>query len=80
MTRQVTLKQVAARANRDPKFFKAVVANPRRVRSTLAKYDMQLSVKEELILKVGIAKIRKVEAVFIKSFGGWGRWPAFKFE
>ena len=83
MTRQVnlvTLKQVAARANKDPKFFKDVVAKPLSVRATLAKYEMRLSLKEELILKAGIAQIRKVESKFFTSFGGWGRWPTFNFK
>jgi len=76
--RKVTLRDVAARANKDPEFFDEVVKNATDPNRALVKYEMQLSQADAETLRKGIAAIAKVDLEF-QAFGGWGRWPRFNF-
>ena len=76
--RTVTLRDVAARANKDPEFFAAVVKQATDPNKALLKYEMQLSKADAETLRKGITAIAKVDLEF-QAFGGWGRWPGFGF-
>ena len=76
--KNVTLRDVAARANKDPEFFAEVVKNATDPNRVLLKYKMQLSETDAETLRKGITTIAKVDLEF-QAFGGWGRWPSFNF-
>jgi len=72
-----TLAEVAARANDDEDFFRAVIEGASNVDAVLARYDLKLSRRDRAFLEKGLRTVEKVRAQF-SAVGGWGRWPAIE--
>jgi hypothetical protein len=70
-----SLRDVAARADRDPDFFQAVIDNRTSLTDVLRRYGFELSNKDAAFLNKGLKTVEHVREDFAMAIGGWGRWP-----